>query len=203
MARLRSASAVAFLAFLIFRPLMCLGIHSFWVDGGAPMGSDGIESLLQFAEAPQYCNGVECSASYGGDSVVHVAMTLDSEYLRGSMAAVHSVLQHASCPENIFFHFVAEEFDPVSPRVLTRLVQSIFPSLNFKVYIFREDTVINLISSSIRQALENSLNYARNYLGDILDPSVTQVIYSDSDVVLVDDVQKLWNVRVGSRLWGY
>ncbi|XP_052171825.1 probable galacturonosyltransferase-like 9 [Diospyros lotus] len=203
MARVRLASAVAFLAFLVFRPLMCLGIRSFPADGGAPMGSDGIESLLRFAEAPEYRNGAECPASYGGDSVVHVAMTLDSEYLRGSMAAVHSVLRHASCPENVFFHFVAAEFDPVSPRVLTRLVHSVFPSLNFKVYIFREDTVINLISSSIRQALENPLNYARNYLGDILDPSVTRVIYLDSDVVLVDDIQKLWNITLaGNRVIG-
>ncbi|KAK9997649.1 hypothetical protein SO802_022335 [Lithocarpus litseifolius] len=87
-------------------------------------------------------------------------MTLDSEYLRGSMAAVRSVLRHASCPECVFFHFVSAEFDPMSPQVLTQLVRSTFPSLNFKVYIFREDTVINLISSSIRQALENPLNYA-------------------------------------------
>ncbi|CAN0924105.1 Probable galacturonosyltransferase-like 8 [Linum grandiflorum] len=34
-------------------------------------------------------------------------MTLDSEYLRGSIAAVHSVLKHASCPENVYLHFVA------------------------------------------------------------------------------------------------
>lgn len=129
-------------------------------------------------------------------SLVHVAMTLDSEYLRGSMAAVHSVLRHASCPEQVFFHLIAAEFDPASPRVLTRLVRSIFPSLNFKVYIFREDTVINLISSSIRSALENPLNYARNYLGDIIDPCVKRVIYLDSDLVLVDDVFKLWQVEL-------
>ncbi|KAL0008250.1 hypothetical protein SO802_009752 [Lithocarpus litseifolius] len=93
----------------------------------------------------------------------HIAMTLDSEYLRGSMAAVRSVLRHASCPECVFFHFVSAEFDPMSPQVLTQLVRSTFPSFNFKVYIFREDTVINLISSSIRQALENPLNYARRH----------------------------------------
>ncbi|GMY26666.1 probable galacturonosyltransferase-like 9 [Fagus crenata] len=103
-------------------------------------------------------------------------MTLDSKYLRGSMAAVHSVLRHAFCPENVFFHFISAEFDPTSPRVLTQLVRSTFPSLNFKVYIFREDTIVNLISSSIRQALENPLNYARNYLGDILDRCVDRVI---------------------------
>ncbi|XP_031101442.1 probable galacturonosyltransferase-like 9 [Ipomoea triloba] len=182
-------------------PLGCLGIRILPVDNGVGFG-------FGFAEAPAYRNGERCAVkgetvSYCSPSLVHVAMTLDSEYLRGSMAAVHSVLRHASCPESVFFHFLAAEFDPANPRVLTRLVQSIFPSLNFKVYIFREDTVANLISSSIRVALENPLNYARNYLGDLLDPCVTRVIYLDSDVILVDDIQKLWNVKLAhSRVIG-
>ena len=75
--------------------------------------------------------------------------------------------------------------------VLRVLVRSTFPSLNFKVYIFCEDTVINLIFSSIQQALENQLNYARNYLGDILDSCINSMIYHDSNVVVVDDIVKL------------
>ena len=54
--------------------------------------------------------------------------------------------------------------------------------------------MINLIFSSIQQALENQLNYARNYLGDILDSCVDRVIYLDSDVVVVDDIVKLWEI---------
>ncbi|XP_024984068.1 probable galacturonosyltransferase-like 9 [Cynara cardunculus var. scolymus] len=160
-------------------PLMCLGIRYFPANGEMDINS-GSDVLFGFTEAPEYRNGVGCSR----DSI-HVAMTIDLEYLRGSIAAVHSILRHASCPENVFFHFIAAEFDPANPRDLTRLVRSTFPSLNFKVYIFREDTVINLISSSIRVALENPLNYARNYLGDILDPYVDRVIYLDSDVEFV------------------
>lgn len=198
---MKSISVILFLM-ILHAPLMSIGIRSF--PGGG--GNGGRE--FGFTEAPEYRNGVGCpvadeALSSCDSSLVHVAMTIDSEYLRGSMAAVHSVLRHASCPEHVFFHFIAAEFDPASPRVLTRLVRSIFPSLNFKVYIFREDTVINLISSSIRQALENPLNYARNYLGDILDPCVNRVIYLDSDVVLVDDIKKLWDVQLsGSRVIG-
>ncbi|KAL2233592.1 probable galacturonosyltransferase-like 9 [Sesamum indicum] len=195
--------ALVFLLLLLYSPLMCLGIRSF--PNNDVFTSSDLNALFGFSEAPDYRNGVDCPSvspsppdpvTSCDPSLVHVAMTLDSEYLRGSMAAVHSVLRHASCPEQVFFHFIAAEFDSVSPRVLSRLVHSIFPSLNFKVYIFREDTVINLISSSIRSALENPLNYARNYLGDILDPCVNRVIYLDSDLVLVDDILKLWEVRI-------
>ncbi|XP_057494006.1 probable galacturonosyltransferase-like 9 [Actinidia eriantha] len=195
----RPITAVVLLSLVLLWPLLCLGIRLFPGEG-EESESGGI---FRFSEAPEYRNGGECPASSNRElvsscdqSLVHIAMTLDSEYLRGSMAAVYSVLRHASCPEHVFFHFIAAEFDPMSPRVLTQLVRSVFPSLNFKVSIFREDTVINLISSSIRQALENPLNYARNYLGDILDPCVSRVIYLDSDIVLVDDIRRLWNTSL-------
>ncbi|KAJ4874713.1 putative galacturonosyltransferase-like 9 [Raphanus sativus] len=197
--------------FLMFLSHSAVGIRNIPVR----ITSVGVESgfdAAQFSEAPEYRNGKECASQSSNrenfvsscdPSLVHVAMTLDSEYLRGSIAAVHSVLRHASCPENVFLHFVAAEFDPASPRVLSQLVRSTFPSLSFKVYVFREDAVINLISSSIRQALESPLNYARSYLGDILDPCVDRVIYLDSDVVVVDDITKLWSTRLtGSRAIG-
>ena len=202
----RFSVVVLFLLVSVLLPPFCLCIRSFRGDGlGLGLGL-GLDGLSRFAEAPDYRNGKECPLMKNKESYVsscdasfiHIAMTLDSEYLRGSMAAVHSVLRHASCPEHVFFHFVSAEFDPASPRVLTQLVRSTFPSLNFKVYIFREDTVINLISSSIRQALENPLNYARNYLGDILDSCVDRVIYLDSDVVVVDDIVKLWETNLTS-----
>ncbi|KAK6931143.1 Glycosyl transferase, family 8 [Dillenia turbinata] len=180
-------------SFLVLFPL-CFSIRSFPtrvidIDGG-----DGSE-LGAFSEAPEYRNGVHCPTS---PSIVHIAMTLDSEYLRGTISAVHSVLKHASCPENVFFHFITADFDPLTPIQLTQLVQSTFPSLSFQIYIFKNDVVADLISSSIRQALENPLNYARNYLGDILNSSITRVIYLDSDVILVDDIHKLWNTSISA-----
>ncbi|KAL8248452.1 hypothetical protein R6Q59_005320 [Mikania micrantha] len=176
--------------FLLSSPLMCFGIRYIPANSQTQINQRS-DLLLGFIEAPEYRNGAGCSRD-----IIHLAMTIDSEYLRGSIAAVHSVLRHASCPENVFVHFIAAEFDPISPRDLTRLVRSTIPSLRFKMYIFREDAVINLISSSIRIALENPLNYARNYLGDILDPFINRVIYLDSDVIIVDDIQNLWTITL-------
>lgn len=129
-------------------------------------------------------------------SLVHVAITLDVEYLRGSIAAVHSILQHSLCPESIFFHFL------VSDTSLETLVKSSLPQLRFKVYYVDPEMVRRLISSSVRQALEQPLNYARNYLADLLEPCVGRVIYLDSDLVVVDDISKLWNTSLGSRTIG-
>ncbi|KAF3444714.1 hypothetical protein FNV43_RR14407 [Rhamnella rubrinervis] len=174
---------------------------------------NGLDLSLEFSKAPDYRNGVKCPSSANNHgvgltsgcnpSLVHIAMTIDSEYLRGSMAAVHSVLKHTSCPDNIFFHFIVSDSGSVNPDDLTRTISSTFPLLSFRAYVFRENIVRDLISSSIRQALDNPLNYARSYLADLLDPCVKRVIYLDSDILVIDDIQKLWEVSLtGSRVIG-
>lgn len=158
-------------------------------------------SSFSFRRAPVFRNAEICSDYDDGDDVcgpnlVHIAITLDEEYLRGSIAAVHSVLRHALCPESIYFHFLVLDIR------LESLVRSVFPMMRFKMYYFDEESVNGLISPSVRQALEHPLNYARNYLAGIVQPCVKRMIYLDSDLVVVDDVAKLWRTKLGSGTIG-
>lgn len=155
----------------------------------------GYAHRTSFRRASTFRNAAGCQLNIGSGDVcnpnlVHVAITLDYEYLRGSIAAVHSILQHSLCPESIFFHFLVSDIN------LKTLVGSTFPKLKFKVYYFEPEIVRKLISSSVRQALEQPLNYARNYLAGIIEPCVRRVIYLDSDLVVVDDVAKLWSTNL-------
>lgn len=152
-----------------------------------------------FAEAPEYRNGEHCpkklhfphdAASACDPALIHISMTLDLAYLRGTMAAVHSILTHSSCPENVFFHFIASSSQEGFDFILRRS----FPSLLFKIYPFvQESEMALLISPSLRKALDKPLNYARNHIPSILPACVSRTIYLDSDVILVDDVKKLWD----------
>ncbi|KAL0343573.1 UNVERIFIED_CONTAM: putative galacturonosyltransferase-like 1 [Sesamum angustifolium] len=132
---------------------------------------------LHFREAPKFYNSANCpsitSPTPAADSTttsnfcfnsnaINVAMTLDAAYLRGSMAAILSVLQHSSCPENIIFHFIASSSATTSD--LHRTISTSFPYLQFKIYPFDDSAAAGLISTSIRAALDCPLNYARNYL---------------------------------------
>jgi len=112
------------------------------------------------------------------------------------MAAVLSILQHSTCPENVVFHFlyVRNESEVFSSIKLT------FPYLNFNAYRFDSRRVLGLISKSIRQALDQPLNYARIYLADILPVDIKRLIYLDSDLVMVDDIVKLWGVDLNDRV---
>ncbi|KAG0482216.1 hypothetical protein HPP92_010300 [Vanilla planifolia] len=149
-------------------------------------------SAARYSKASQFLNHEECPADdgfCGSSSFVHVAMTLDAHYLRGSIAAIHSILRHTACPDSIFFHFVAATGDEEIPIT----IRTVFPSIRFLSYRFSDSRIRGLISSSVRSALENPLNYARNYIADLLDPCIRRVIYLDSDVIVVDDIRQLWN----------
>ncbi|CAN4122784.1 unnamed protein product [Withania somnifera] len=147
----------------------------------------------QFKEAPEFYNAPECPSIQNthnlicSNEAVHVAMTLDSTYIRGSMAAILSILQHSSCPQNILFHFVTSATANASHLHATLL--SSFPYLHFQVYRFDDSYVSGLISTSIRSALDCPLNYARSYLANILPLCV----------LLVDDIVKLSATPLGEN----
>ncbi|KAH7845884.1 hypothetical protein Vadar_007033 [Vaccinium darrowii] len=174
----------------------------------------------QFKEAPEFYNSPNCpsiTSNYDTEKVddeddddnnkdviivcseeaVHVAITLDATYLRGSLAAILSVLHHSSCPQNIFFHFITSSSSASNNASLRATVSASFPYLKFQIYPFADSTVAGLISTSIRSALDCPLNYARSYLANILPLCVRRVVYLDSDVVLVDDIAKLAATPLG------
>ncbi|KAK6931458.1 Glycosyl transferase, family 8 [Dillenia turbinata] len=175
-----------FLLLLIL--LITFSTVSITVNGG---------DLPKFREAPAFRNGKGC-AKTDSSTTIHIAMTLDSTYLRGSIAGVFSVLQHATCPQNIAFHFLASH----RRSELRNLILSTFPYLNFDLYHFDTSLVCNKISSSIRRALDEPLNYARIYLADLLPVGVKRIIYFDSDLIVVDDVSKLWRFDLGTHVLG-
>ncbi|CAL5069047.1 unnamed protein product [Urochloa decumbens] len=150
--------------------------------------------LPEFREAPAFRNGAACA----GAPTIHIAMTLDGTYLRGSLAGVLSVLRHAACPESIAFHFVASSTSPARRlAALRRALAAAFPTLPATVHRFDARLVRGKISSSVRRALDQPLNYARIYLADLLPRSVPRVLYLDSDLLVVDDVARLWATDLG------
>ncbi|KAJ8622593.1 hypothetical protein MRB53_031122 [Persea americana] len=57
-----------------------------------------------------------------------------------------------------------------------------------------------MISKSVREALDEPLNYARIDLADIIPPDVDRTIYLDSDLIVVDDIRKVWGVVLSDKV---
>ncbi|POO03173.1 Glycosyl transferase [Trema orientale] len=197
---------------LLLIPFLFFFSNSFLTSTAAAAAAENVFGQ-QFREAPQFYNSPDCHPVAGNaeddgevdpdendnpmcsDHAVHVAMTLDTAYIRGSMAAILSVLQHSSCPQNVLFHFVASA--SANSSHLRATLSSSFPYLKFQIYPFDDSAVSGLISTSIRSALDCPLNYARSYLADLLPLCVRRVVYLDSDLILVDDIAKLAATELG------
>ncbi|GMP58786.1 hypothetical protein CsSME_00022331 [Camellia sinensis var. sinensis] len=156
-------------------------------------------NLPEFREAPAFRNGNQCPNPTSSSSTIHIAMTLDSTYLRGSIAAIFSILHHSTCPQNTVFHFLSTHRPSAHLR---RTILTTFPYLSFHLHHFDTNLVKNKISSSLRRALDQPLNYARIYLADLLPTSVHRIIYFDSDLILVDDIANLWSINLNSHVLG-
>ncbi|THU69003.1 hypothetical protein C4D60_Mb08t09770 [Musa balbisiana] len=117
--------------------------------------------------------------------------SLDEEYLHGSIVVVHSVPGERFLP-----------LSTVGPGPGVDGEVRIFRASASRHTTFDPDRAQMLISTSVQQAPEQSLNYARNYLGDILERCVNRVIYLDSDLVVLDDIGKQCRARLGSRAVG-
>ncbi|VAH27314.1 unnamed protein product [Triticum turgidum subsp. durum] len=74
-------------------------------------------------------------------------MTLDANYLRGTVAAVFSILQHTACPEDVSFHFLAAR------RRDADAVRATFPYLDPSVHLFDPARVSGRISRSVRHVV--------------------------------------------------
>ncbi|KAF3772031.1 putative galacturonosyltransferase-like 3 [Nymphaea thermarum] len=170
-------------------------LHFSSLASAKPPQQEKQRPLPTFDEAPEFRNGEGCDRN----DTIHVAMTLDAAYLRGSVAGILSVLRHAACPENVVFHLL---LGPSRRADLHRAVLSTFPYLSLHLHTFDPDLVRPMISFSVRRALDQPLNYARIYLADLLPRSVTRVIYLDSDLILVDDIAKLWSIPLSPFILG-
>ncbi|WOL08326.1 hypothetical protein Cni_G17079 [Canna indica] len=94
--------------------------------------------LSPFREVPPFRNADDCPFA----TRIDVAMTLDTNYLRGTMAAVLSILQHTSGS---------------TPGVLASICVA-FPYLDFRVYHFDSGRVRDRISRYIFHVLDQPLN---------------------------------------------
>ncbi|KAE9593791.1 putative polygalacturonate 4-alpha-galacturonosyltransferase [Lupinus albus] len=200
-----------FFSFAMFMIILSPSLQSFHpaeAIRSSPLLINTKNNRFSFRKSSPFRNSDQCNSipisvdqnsSVCNPFLVHIVITLHFEYLRGSIAAVNSILQRSLCPSSIFFHFIISN---AKNQNLESLVESTFPELKFKVYSFNPEIVKNLISTSLRQALEQPLNYARNYLAEILEDCVHRVIYLDSDLVVIDDISKLWSYNLDSRVIG-
>jgi lipopolysaccharide biosynthesis glycosyltransferase len=97
------------------------------------------------------------------------------------------------------FHFIITE---CGHDDIYRVVTMTFSYLSFRLYHLDSNLVKAMISYSVRRALDQPLNYARIYLTDLLLSIAGHIICFDYNLIVVDDVEKLWSIDLGNHVLG-
>jgi len=150
------------------------------------------------AAAAEYATGGKRSSFFRGYTPVHVVFTCDAKSLsqrRLLAAAVNSVATNIREPERLVIHvFVEVEF----VRSVLGLLNCVLPGSKSRLNVhgtdFQVDLPINVRhpgKAEIR--LLNPANYIRFLLADLLESDVTKVLYLDTDVIVLDDISKMYD----------
>lgn len=129
---------------------------------------------------------------------IHVAICADRAQLMGLAALVNSILLNSSDDEALFFHIVTT---PPDAALITSTLECVLSGhdATFRVYNFgrRMNPKLLKVHSAAHRAygLNNRLNFARFFLGDILPWSrdkFSKVLYFDTDCLVTTNIAGLY-----------
>ena len=120
----------------------------------------------------------------------HIVFTIDSKFTRFCAVTMASVLKHNDGSQ-IQFHIVTDNLPDLDRQILVQL------AIRFKVHFY------NVPEEKIKgyqvKAMSHRISVATFYrcmLPSILPPDISKVLYLDSDVLVLDSIEELWQTNL-------
>lgn len=125
----------------------------------------------------------------------HIAFTIDHKFVRYCAVTIASLLKHDT-PADITVHIVANDLTAEHRTILSALVQSHGAHI-----AFYEVPSSMLEGYSIRWESKrlSMVVFYRCLLASLLPPSVEKVLYLDSDVLVLQPLDELWNIPLDDK----
>ncbi|MDA9004071.1 glycosyltransferase family 8 protein [bacterium] len=116
---------------------------------------------------------------------IHIAASCDDRYVPHVAVLFQSIMATAASPKSLHFHLISTQ---IAPQHLGFL-QSMVTQGGAQLTIIPADDTKFAHMPTLRYG---SAAYQRIALADYMDERIDKVIYLDSDIVVVDDIAKLW-----------
>ncbi|KEI39460.1 glycosyltransferase family 64 protein [Mixia osmundae IAM 14324] len=134
-------------------------------------------------------------------SDINIALTLDSDYVIGSLALINSTIQTASSDtrSRLQWHIVSTSQE--SSERLRRLLRTRFRGIRLKTYTIPPDLVpstTKVWAGYRSDSLSKPIVYARYIFGQLF-PDFDRVIYLDQDTLVLKDIGRLWRQDMSGR----
>lgn len=132
---------------------------------------------------------------------IDIVFCLDKAVLRPMIAAMNSIVSNTKDPDRLRFNIAVPAVGEDN-RIIAEAIDAAFPAARFSwstVPVRAPDWIVDYVrgrfGSDISPALLNkrTMQYARLYLSDMF-PGLGKFIYFDCDVIVLDDVARLWDI---------
>ena len=127
--------------------------------------------------------------------MIHILLCTDNNYTMPCGVTMLSISLN-NISKDICFHIFIENVDEIDRKKLLDSLQSELHSIQF--YEVDSNILNNLpISTRFRKSI-----YYRLLLDNILDKSIERILYLDSDIIVRDSIEALWNENIDEYVLG-
>lgn len=125
--------------------------------------------------------------------MIHVVFNLDDTYAPHCAATIASICENHVGSTSIHFHLLCLNLTEASKRLLILFVKECKYQLSF--YDVDADLVTHLPNLTAHHHV-TAATYLRLFLPKYLPKEIVKVVYLDCDVIVREDIEKLWNENV-------
>lgn len=127
------------------------------------------------------------------DNKINIVFASDNNYAQHTAVAMASVLVNTKAPQKIQFYLIDDEIQTENKEKITKTVQKLGGSVEF-IKIKNSRLEDCYVSGELSRA-----SYFRLDIANILDESIEKIIYLDCDLLVYDDIEKMWQLDMGGK----
>lgn len=124
------------------------------------------------------------------DKYINIVFASDDNYAQHTAVAIASVLMNTAAPENIRFFIIDDGITELKKSKILSTVDNFKSTVTF-INVKNTQLMQGFVSGEISRAC-----YFRIDIPNILPAEIQKVIYLDCDLLVQDDVQKLWQTDI-------
>lgn len=127
------------------------------------------------------------------DNKINIVFASDNNYAQHTAVAMASVLVNTKVPQKIQFYLIDDEIQPENKEKITKTVQNLGGNIEF-IKIKNSKLEDCYVSGELSRA-----SYFRLDIANILDESIEKIIYLDCDLLVYDDIEKMWQLDMDGK----
>lgn len=127
------------------------------------------------------------------DNKINIVFASDDNYAQHTAVAMASVLVNTKVPQKIQFYLIDDEIQQKNKEKITKTVQNLGGNIEF-IKIKNSKLEDCYVSGELSRA-----SYFRLDIANILGESIEKIIYLDCDLLVYDNIEKMWQLDMGGK----